>query len=58
MSAYYRQFLQAIDEGDYDVSDWEAEFLENLLAQQRPLSDKQVAVVRRMAHKYLGEEVQ
>ena len=53
----YLEILEDIDSGDYDVTEWEAEFIESLL-KNRPyaLSDRQAAVIQRMALKYLGEE--
>jgi len=59
MSAdYYLQFLEEIDDGDYEVSDWEAEFLESML-KRRPqsLSPKQQEIIIRMAKQYLHVEV-
>lgn len=59
MSDYYLQYLETIDDGDYDVTAYEAQFLEDML-KHRPqqMSVKQQDVVRRMARKYLQEEVQ
>ena len=55
---HYLDVLEDIDSGDYDVSEWEAEFIESLL-KNRPyrLSERQEAVVQRMALKYLGEDL-
>jgi hypothetical protein len=55
---HYLDVLEDLDSGDYDVSGWEAEFIENIL-KHRPyaLSDRQAAVIQRMALKYLGEEL-
>ena len=57
-SAYYLQYLDKIDAGPYDVSNWEANFLDNLL-EQRPavLTARQEAIVRRMAKQYLHEDI-
>lgn len=54
----YLDVLEDIDSGDYDVTEWEADFIESLL-KTRPyaLSDRQAAVIQRMALKYLGEEL-
>jgi len=52
----YLAYVEAIDAGAQEVSDWEARFIEDLL-KHRPysLSPKQWAIVRQMAEKYLGE---
>lgn len=57
-SGYYLQFLEEIDGGPYDVSNWEADFIESLL-EKRPswLSDGQKNVIRRMAKKYLQTDI-
>jgi hypothetical protein len=58
MSDYYLQYLEDIDAGGYEVSDYEAQFLEEML-KHRPqqMSPRQQALVRRMVEKYLGEEI-
>jgi hypothetical protein len=55
---YFLQFLETIDAGAHEVSPWEAAFLESLLT-QRPavLSTKQENLIRRMAAKYLREDI-
>ena len=55
---YYLQYLEEIDTGPYDVSNWEADFLENML-EKRPayLSAKQEGIIRRMAKQYLHEDI-
>ena len=57
-SNYYLQYLDEIDAGPYDVSNWEANFLDDLL-EQRPavLSAKQEGIIRRMAKQYLHEDI-
>ena len=57
-SEHYLDVLEDIDSGDYDVTEWEAEFIESLL-KNRPyrLSERQEEVIRRMARTYLGEEL-
>jgi hypothetical protein len=59
MSDYYLQYLEDIDAGGYEVTDYEAQFLEDML-KHRPqqMSVKQQALVRRMAETYLGEVVE
>lgn len=54
----YYSVLETIDRGDYEVTSWEAEFLESLL-KRRPstLSERQRAVIQKMAGQYLGDEV-
>ena len=55
---YYLQFLEEIDAGPYEVTQWEADFLETMLT-QRPqhISEPRQESVRRMAKKYLNAEV-
>lgn len=49
-----RERLTEIDKSDVEVSDWEADFLENVLYEYKgPLSPKQRAVAERMIEKYL-----
>jgi hypothetical protein len=56
---YYLQFLEEIDAGDHDVSEWEANFLNDMLTTRpRFLSAKQQAIVQRMAKRYLHTEVE
>lgn len=57
-SDYYLQYLEEIDAGAHSVSSWEADFLDDMLS-KRPqyLSEKQEAVIRRMAKQYLHEEI-
>jgi hypothetical protein len=47
------EVLAALDQMDQEVTDWEAGFLETLLKQSRPLSSKQLAVLVKMAERYL-----
>ena len=58
MSDYYLQFLEEIDAGPYDVTKWEADFIDDML-KHRPqqMSLKQQDIVRRMAKQYLKAEV-
>jgi hypothetical protein len=52
--ALTHEVLTLIDQMEgRDVTDWEANFLESLLRQDRPLSPKQHAVLVRMAEQYL-----
>lgn len=44
--------LKQIDEGDVDVTEWEAKFLNTVLG-QNGLSDKQRGVALKMIEKYL-----
>lgn len=55
---YYLQYVEALDEALADVSTWEASFIDDML-KQRPqrFSEKQQEVIRRMAAKYLGENI-
>lgn len=56
MSADFLEVLEDIDAGGYEVTDWEAEFIEDMLKHRpRQLSERQQDVIRRMADKYLGE---
>lgn len=57
-SDYFLQYLEEIDAGPYDVSDWEADFLGNML-ERRPafLNGKQEGIIRRMAKQYLHEDI-
>lgn len=59
MSDYYLQFLEEIDAGPHEVTDWEARFIDDML-KHRPqqMSPKQQDMIRRMAKQYLGAEVQ
>ena len=49
--------LNEIDNGDFEVSDWEADFIQSILRQSKQwtfkLSNKQKAVIERMEEKYL-----
>ena len=57
-SNYYLQYVEAIDESEREVSDWESQFIENILeSKPKNLSEKQKDVIRRMADKYLGENI-
>jgi hypothetical protein len=55
---YYLQYVEALDAAPFEVTSWEASFLEDLLI-HRPhqLSEKQQAVLRRMAAQYFGEAI-
>lgn len=50
----YYEILELIDDGDAEVNEWEAEFIENILG-NRPtrFSPKQIEVIERMEEKYL-----
>lgn len=50
--ATVQDVLKALDEGDFDVTAFEAQFLESLLRQTYPLTPKQHAVLVRMAEHY------
>ena len=59
-SEYYLEFIDAIDDGAgaFEVSAWEADFIESMLKNRpRRLSERQQETIRRMAKKYLGEDV-
>lgn len=49
--------LNEIDNGDFEVSDWEADFIQSILRQSKQwtfkLSDRQKAVIEEMEEKYL-----
>jgi len=49
--------LNEIDNGDFEVTDWEADFIQSILRQSKQwtfkLSNKQKAVIERMEEKYL-----
>jgi hypothetical protein len=52
----YLQYVEALDAAPVEVSRWEAEFLESLLAQKpATFSPKQIAILERMVKQYLGE---
>lgn len=55
---YYLQYIETLDTAPVDVSSWEASFIDEML-KRRPqhLSEKQQDVIRRMAAKYLGEQI-
>ena len=47
-----------LDNPRIDISDWECEFLDNILTRfPENLSEKQRDVIRSMAKRYLGEEI-
>jgi hypothetical protein len=48
-----KDVLRALDEGDFEVTDWEAHFLESVKSQRFPLSAKQLHVLETMADRYL-----
>lgn len=54
--AQHLEQVRAIDSADIDVSSWEAEFIHSVLQQleqqKRPLTQKQMDVVRNMATRY------
>ena len=55
---YYLQFLISLDDERIDVTSFEADFLESLLRWlPEKLSPKQVAVIRSMTKRYLGENI-
>jgi len=49
--------LNEIDNGDFEVTDWEADFIQSILRQSKQwtfkLSDRQKAVIEEMEEKYL-----
>lgn len=55
----YQRLIEALDEGDFELTGWEASFLESLLEKMeddsRPfwLSPKQMAVLDRMEKHHL-----
>jgi hypothetical protein len=49
----YRTILQEIDAMGAEVSAWEAAFIESILAQAQPLTQKQKDVIDRMRERYL-----
>lgn len=55
---YYMQFVEALDNGPFEVSNWEADFLSSLL-ERRPktITEKQLDIIKRMSTKYLGENI-
>jgi hypothetical protein len=50
------EVLQAIDRQPREVTDWEAGFLESLLKQGYPPTERQLRVVVRLAETYLAPE--
>lgn len=52
---YYLDLAEELDEGDFDVTSWEAGFL-NTVLKQTHISVKQAEVLDEMNEKYLGEE--
>lgn len=55
---YYMQYIEALDEGNFEVSDWEAGFLESLIENPpRFLTSKQHAILHRMVERYLDEDL-
>jgi hypothetical protein len=56
--AYYLDVVEDIDAGGHEVSEWEADFIESMLKHRpRQMSERQQDIVRRMARKYLGEDL-
>jgi hypothetical protein len=52
----YIEILKLIDKQPKTVTDWEAKFIDSILSRnQKYLTDKQKAVVDKMAEKYLNE---
>ena len=52
---WYRQVLEELDRLSEEVTAWEAEFLDSLLAHpERRLSPKQRAVIEKMQARYLA----
>lgn len=49
--------LQALDTMEQSVSDYEASFLESLLKQSYPPTERQMRVLVRMAEAYLSPEI-
>lgn len=51
--AEWQERIEALDEGDFEVTKWESDFLANLLEDRPPfLSDRRVEVLERMCEKY------
>ena len=48
-----RCLLDDIDASEKEVTAWEANFIESILSQDRPLTPKQKAVIEKMAEEYL-----
>ena len=47
-----RAFIGRLDAASFDVTDWEAQFIEDLLRSPRPLDEGQRTAVREMQAKY------
>lgn len=52
----WKALAQQIDAGAYEVSDWEATFLESMLTWRGPITPTQLRVLTLMVEKYLGLE--
>lgn len=48
------QILKALDEGEHEVTAWEANYLNSVMQQTYPLTPKQRKVLAQMAEKYLN----
>ena len=54
----YLEYIEAIDKAAVTVSNWEANFIENMLSKRPPmLSPKQRIVIEQMAEKYLWRKL-
>jgi hypothetical protein len=54
--ADWRSIAKAIDAGDFDVTDFEAAFLDTILQWRGDLRPKQLHILTQMAERYLGLE--
>ena len=45
--------MKELDEGDFDVDSYEAEFLENVMVQNYDLTFPQIGFIEEMKEKYL-----
>lgn len=49
----YRAILRDIDAGPFDVTDWEANFIDSVLSHDKPITPKQAKVIDAMRDKYV-----
>lgn len=55
MSPEYLALIEEIDACDHEVTTWEANFIEDILDRKPSyLSERQKAIIERMAKQYLG----
>jgi len=47
-------FLRRLDAAPFEVTDWEAQFIESFLTAPRPMTDKQRDCIDHMRHVYEG----